>query len=83
MKSDFMMALNQLSAERGLRKELVLDKVEVALATAFRRDRVAGSQNLTVKLNPNTGDISIFPLRSVVEEIEDPETEIALADACG
>ena len=81
MKSDFMMALNQLSAERGLRKELVLDKVEVALATAFRRDRVAGSQNLAVKLNPNTGDISIFPLRSVVEEIEDPETEIILADA--
>ena len=81
MKSDFMMALNQLSAERGLRKELVLDKVEVALATAFRRDRVAGSQNLSVKLNPNTGDISIFPLRSVVEEIEDPETEIVLADA--
>ena len=81
MKSDFMMALNQLSAERGLRKELVLDKVEVALATAFRRDRVAGSQNLSVKLNPNTGDISIFPLRSVVEEIEDPETEINLADA--
>lgn len=81
MKSDFMMALNQLSAERGLRKELVLDKVEVALATAFRRDRVAGSQNLTVKLNPNTGDISIFPLRSVVEEIEDPETQIALVDA--
>ena len=81
MKSDFMMALNQLSAERGLRKELVLDKVEVALATAFRRDRVAGSQNLAVKLNPNTGDISIFPLRSVVEEIEDPETEIVLADA--
>ena len=81
MKSDFMMALNQLSAERGLRKELVLDKVEVALATAFRRDRVAGSQNLSVKLNPNTGDISIFPLRSVVEEIEDPETEIILAEA--
>ncbi len=81
MKSDFMMALNQLSAERGLRKELVLDKVEVALATAFRRDRVAGSQNLAVKLNPNTGDISIFPLLSVVEEIEDPETEIILADA--
>ena len=81
MKSDFMMALNQLSAERGLRKELVLDKVEVALATAFRRDRVAGAQNLSVKLNPNTGDISIFPLRSVVEEIDDPETQIILAEA--
>ncbi len=81
MKSDFMMALNQLSAERGLRKELVLNKVEVALATAFRRDSVAGAKNLSVKLNPNTGDISIFPLRTVVAEVEDPETEIALAEA--
>ncbi len=81
MKSDFMMALNQLSAERGLRKELVLNKVEVALATAFRRDSVAGAKNLSVKLNPNTGDISIFPLRMVVEEVEDPETQISLAEA--
>ena len=81
MKSDFMMALNQLSAERGLRKELVLNKVEVALATAFRRDSVAGAKNLSVKLNPNTGDISIFPLRTVVEEVDDPETQIALAEA--
>ena len=81
MKSDFMMALNQLSAERGLRKELVLSKVEVALATAFRRDSVAGAKNLSVKLNPNTGDISIFPLRMVVEEVEDPETQISLAQA--
>ena len=81
MKSDFMMALNQLSAERGLRKELVLNKVEIALATAFRRDSVAGAKNLSVKLNPNTGDISIFPLRTVVAEVEDPETEIALVEA--
>ena len=81
MKSDFMMALNQLSAERGLRKELVLNKVEVALATAFRRDSVAGAKNLSVKLNPNTGDISIFPLRMVVEEVEDPETQISLSEA--
>ena len=81
MKSDFMMALNQLSAERGLRKELVLNKVEVALATAFRRDSVAGAQNLSVKLNPNTGDISIFPLRTVVAEVEDPETQITLEEA--
>ena len=81
MKSDFMMALNQLSAERGLRKDLVLDKVELALATAFRRDSVAGARNLSVKLNPNTGDISIFPLRTVVDEIDDPETQIVLAEA--
>lgn len=81
MKSDFMMALNQLSAERGLKKDQVLQAIEVALASAFRRDDPAGGQNLSVKLNPNTGEISIFALRTVVEEVEFPDTEIALADA--
>ena len=81
MKSDFMMALNQLSAERGLAKDQVLGAIEVALASAFRRDDPAGGQNLSVKLNPNTGDISIFALRTVVDEVEFPETEISLAEA--
>jgi N utilization substance protein A len=81
MKSDFMMALNQLSAERGLAKDQVLSAIEVALASAFRRDDPAGGQNLSVKLNPNTGDISIFALRTVVEEVEFPETEILLGEA--
>ena len=81
MKSDFMMALNQLSAERGLAKDQVLRAIEVALASAFRRDDPAGGQNLSVKLNPNTGDISIFALRTVVEEVEFPETEIELTEA--
>lgn len=81
MKSDFMMALNQLSAERGLAKDQVLRAIEVALASAFRRDDPAGGQNLSVKLNPNTGEISIFALRTVVAEVEFPDTEIALADA--
>ena len=83
MKSDFMMALNQLSAERGLRKELVLGKVEIALATAFRRDSVAGAKNLSVKLDPNTGEISIYPLVTVVEEVEDEETQVGLEEARG
>ena len=83
MKSDFMMALNQLSAERGLRKDLVLGKVEIALATAFRRDSVAGAKNLSVKLDPNTGEISIYPLVTVVEEVEDEETQVGLAEARG
>ncbi|CAI8026054.1 Transcription termination/antitermination protein NusA [Geodia barretti] len=75
------MALNQLSAERGLAKDQVLSAIEVALASAFRRDDPAGGQNLSVKLNPNTGDISIFALRTVVDEVESPETEISLAEA--
>ena len=81
MKSDFMMALESISHERKLKKADVLDAIEAALASAFRRDDPAGGQNLSVKLNPNTGEISIFALRKVVAEVEFPDREIALADA--
>jgi N utilization substance protein A len=81
MKSDFLIALTQLAAERHLPKEQVLQAIEVALASAFRKDNPAGGQNITVKLNPNTGDVNVFALKTVVETVEDVTREIGLADA--
>ena len=81
MKSDFLIALTQLAAERHLPKEQVLQAIEVALASAFRKDNPAGGQNITVKLNPNTGDVNVFALKTVVETVEDATREIGLADA--
>ncbi|MEC9308653.1 MAG: transcription termination factor NusA [Chloroflexota bacterium] len=81
MKSDFIIALTQLAAERHLPKEQVLQAIEVALVSAFKKDSPATGQNITVKLNPNSGDVSVFALKTVVEEIEDPEREITLTDA--
>jgi len=81
MKSDFLIALTQLAAERHLPKEQVLQAIEVALASAFKRDNPASGQNITVKLNPNTGDVRVFALKTVVEEVEDPSREIGLREA--
>ncbi len=81
MKSDFLIALTQLAAERHLPKEQVLQAIEVALASAFKKDNPASGQNITVKLNPNTGDVNVFALRTVVEDVEDPDREIGLSDA--
>lgn len=81
MKSDFLIALTQLAAERHLPKEQVLQAIEVALASAFKKDNPASGQNITVKLNPNTGDVNVFALRTVVDEVEDSEREIALKEA--
>ena len=83
MKSDFLIALTQLAAERHLPKEQVLQAIEVALASAFRKDNPAGGQNITVKLNPNTGDVNVFALKTVVETVEDTTREISLVDAQG
>ncbi|MDA1218459.1 MAG: transcription termination factor NusA [Chloroflexi bacterium] len=81
MKSDFLIALTQLAAERHLPKEQVLQAIEVALASAFRKDNPASGQNITVKLNPNTGHVDVFALRTVVEVVEDPTREIELKEA--
>ena len=81
MKSDFLIALTQLSAERHLPKEHVLQAIEVALASAFKKDNPASGQNISVKLNPNTGDVSVFALKTVVDEVEDPDREITVLEA--
>ena len=81
MKSDFLIALTQLAAERHLPREQVLQAIEVALASAFKKDNPASGQNISVKLNPNTGEVNVYALKTVVESVEDSEREISVADA--
>ena len=81
MKSDFLIALTQLVAERHLPREEVLQAVEAALVSAFKKDSTSMGQDISVKLNPNTGEMSVFALKTVVEEVEDPTREISLAQA--
>ena len=81
MKSDFLIALTQLAAERHLPREQVLGAIEVALASAFKKDNPASGQNISVTLNPNTGEVSVFALKTVVETVEDSEKEVTVADA--
>ncbi len=81
MKSDFMVALKQLAAERHLPMEQVLGAIEVALASAFKKDNPASGQNISVTLNPNSGEVSVYALKTVVENVEDVEREITLSEA--
>ena len=81
MKSDFLIALTQLVAERHLPREEVLQAVEAALVSAFKKDSTSMGQDISVKLNPNTGEMSVFALRTVVEDVEDPTREISLQQA--
>ena len=81
MKSDFLIALTQLAAERHLPREQVLSAIEVALASAFKKDNPASGQNISVKLNPNTGDVNVYALKLVVDTVEDADKEITVKDA--
>ena len=81
MKSDFLIALTQLAAERGLPREMVLGAIEAALASAYKRDNLAAGQNISVSLNPGSGDIRVYVLKSVVGEVEDDKLEMTRAEA--
>ena len=81
MKSDFIIALTQLAAERNLPREIVLSAIEAALASAYKRDSIAAGQNISVKLDPGSGDVSVFVVKTVVEQVEDSQFELTVSDA--
>ena len=81
MKSDFIIALTQLASERNLPREIVLSAIEAALVSAYKRDSTAAGQNISVKLDPASGDVSVSIVKTVVDEVEDEQQEIALGEA--
>lgn len=74
MKNDFMMAINQVCHERQLSLETVMEAVEVALVSAYKRNY--GGNTVTAKIDTNDGAIKIFVEKEVVEEVLDPKNEI-------
>jgi N utilization substance protein A len=82
MKSEFLLAFNQICSDRGLPSEVVLEALQMALVSAYRRN-VGGNtnQNVTAKVDPETGKARIFVEKQVVEKVTDPELEIGLAKA--
>jgi N utilization substance protein A len=80
MKTDFIRAINQICAERGLTVEVVLEALEQALVSAYKRDSTS-TEHLQAKIDPSTGEIRMFTGREVAETVEDPESQIALPQA--
>jgi N utilization substance protein A len=81
MKSEFMLAITQLSAEKNLPKETVLAAVESALVSAYRKENFAPNQNLSVRIDPATGAVKVWAEKAVVEKPSDSRSEISLAEA--
>jgi N utilization substance protein A len=81
MKSDFVLAITQLSAEKNLPPEVVIKAVETALASAYKKDSFAANQNISVKINPSTGTVQVWAEKTVVEQPSDRRREISLDKA--
>ena len=80
MSRDFIGALLQLNAEKGVPREQLVRTVEDAIQSAYRRV-APGYEDVYVRLDTETGDMRIFRARQVVSEVEDETVEWSIADA--
>jgi N utilization substance protein A len=76
---DFVGALLQLNAEKQVSREQLIHAVEDGIQSAYRR--VAGDEDLHVRIDAETGKIRVFRARTAVEEVEDPLIEFTLEEA--
>ncbi len=79
MSRDFVGALLQLNAEKQVPQEALIKAVEEGIQAAYRR--VAGEEDIFVRIEPGSGEIRVYRGRYVVDEIEDPMVEVTVAEA--
>ncbi|MDI6709359.1 MAG: transcription termination factor NusA [Thermoanaerobacterales bacterium] len=80
MNSEFLEAIHALEKERGIAQEVLIEAIEAALLSAYRRN-FGTSANARVHIDRRTGECRVFSKRAVVDEVQDPNTEISLAEA--
>ena len=77
---ELILALEELEKDKGIKKEYLLESIETALLTAYKRNFDA-LDNVKVVMNPETGATHIYATKEVMEHANDPALEISLEDA--
>ncbi len=80
MKLEFINALEEIQREKGVSKEILLEAIEAALISSYKRN-FGSSQNVRVNIEEDTGEIQVYSQKNVVEVVEDDTQEITLEEA--
>ncbi len=80
MNQDFFTALEAIEKEKGIEKKVLLEAIEVALISAYKRN-FNNSGNVKVHLDTTSGEMKIFSLLNIVEKPETAMQEISLQEA--
>jgi transcription termination/antitermination protein NusA len=80
MSSDLLDALTALEKQKGISRDVLVDAIEAALVTAYKRN-FNQAQNVRVDLNLDKGTMKVYSRKDVVEEVEDDRLQISLEDA--
>ena len=80
MNTEFFTALELLEKEKGIPAEYMIEKIEAALVSAYKKE-YGNNTNVRILIDPAKKDVRVYQQKEVVEEVENPETQISLADA--
>lgn len=82
MKNEFTLAFNEVLEEKQLPQNIVLEALEAAMVSAYRRAvNASNAQQVEASIDPETGKVLIYAEKEVVETVEDSRTEVSLRDA--
>lgn len=84
-KENFLTVAKELAKERGLDEEVLLQAIEEGIVAGFRREfsSAKGINDVGAEIDRETGEIFVYKLVEVVEEVLDPDNEISLEEAKG
>lgn len=80
MGSDLIYALAQIEKEKGISKEVIVESIEMALVSAYKKN-FGVSSNIIVKFNTETGEFKVFSTKNVVLEPQNPKIEVSVEEA--
>jgi N utilization substance protein A len=80
MSNPLQQTIEALAKEKGIEPDVVISAIEEAVATASRKYYKTG-ENLKTRFNMETGQVDLFALKTVVQQVETPATEIAIDEA--
>ena len=80
MNEEFMLALDELEKDKNINKDVILEALEKALVKSYQKN-YDNAENVDVVVDKETGDIEVFALREVVEDVNDNINEISIKEA--
>jgi N utilization substance protein A len=82
MKNEFVLAFNEVLEEKQLPRDIILEALEAAMVSAYRRAvNASNAQQVEATVDLETGRVTIFAEKEVVETVLDSRTEVSLSDA--
>ena len=80
MSAELIQALNQLEKEKGINKDILIEAIEAALISAYKRN-FGSTQNVKIYIDPESGDVRVFALKRVMQRPENDLLDISVEEA--